>query len=598
MDIFSLFLLAGGLAFFLFGMQIMGESLEKIGGGRLQKTLEKMTSGIFKGILLGTGVTAIIQSSSATTVMVVGFVNSGLLLLDQSIGIIMGANIGTTITAWILSLTQVQGTSFLLKLVQPTNFSPLLAFIGIVLLMFSKKQRRMDIGTMLIGFALLMFGMDMMGNSVAPLANEPWFTDLFVTMSKNPIIGILAGTILTAVIQSSSASVGILQALSITGAISFGSALPIILGQNIGTCVTALISSIGAKKNAKRAALIHFYFNIIGVSVIAIVFYALNAFFKFTFMTKIIDPVGIAITHTCYNVLATIILVPFSKFIIKLTKLTIKDDSFDRSRPFIDERFFKSPSIATEQSLKTTIEMATLAEEVVHKSFECLESYSESLEKEILEDEERVDVYEDVLGTYLVKLSSLSLSLEDSKCVSRLINTIGDLERISDHAINILNVSKEMHEKKISFSEEAKYEITVMVSAVKEILSMTIEALKEEKMEMAYEIDPLKEVVDELKSILKKNHVIRLQNGTCTIELGFILSDLLTALDRISAHCANIVGYMMDYQENYIGAHGYYKQVMKSTPEFKEKHKFYREKYIKNEIKNKYLLSADNMVTT
>lgn len=587
MTVFNLFYLLGGLALFLYGMNAMGESLEKLSGGKLQKTLEKMTSGLFKGILLGAAVTAVIQSSSATTVMVVGFVNSGIIQLGQAVGIIMGANIGTTVTAWLISLTGLQGDNIFIQLLKPANFSPILAFIGMLMIMFSKKQKRKDMGTILLGFAILMFGMEMMSDAVAPLANETWFTSLFLTLSKNPLLGILAGAVLTGILQSSSASVGILQALSATGAITFGSAFPIVMGQNIGTCITALISCIGAKKNAKRAALVHLYFNIIGVTIISILFYAINSFVQFEFVTETINAAGIAVIHTAFNVLATIILVPMNKLIVKLAEWTIKDDNFDRSVPFIDERFLNTPAIATEQCLKMTVEMGTLAKDIILKAFSCLDKYDEATAKEIKDGEERADIYEDVLGSYLVQLSSKSLTIEDSRAVARLINTIGDLERISDHAVNILNVAAEMRDKKISFSKEAKYEISVMISAVTEILNLTIDALEVDEIDFASYVDPLEEVIDELKSILKKNHVIRLQNGTCTIELGFVLSDLLTNLERISAHCSNIVGYMLDNQEQMIGTHEYLKEVIKTTPEYKQKYKEYRDKYITSEIKKK-----------
>lgn len=579
MDIFSVFQLLGGLAFFLFGMNIMGDSLEKLGGGRLEKTLEKLTSGVLKGVLLGAGVTAVIQSSSATTVMVVGFVNSGIMQLGQAVGVIMGANIGTTITAWLLSLTGIQGDSLVMQLMKPVNFSPLLAFIGIVLLMASNKQKNKDIGHILIGFAVLMFGMETMSGAVKPLANEPWFSDLFLTFSNNPVLGIVAGAVLTAIIQSSSASVGILQALSATGSVTFASAFPIVLGQNIGTCATALISCIGAKKNAKRAALVHLYFNVLGVVVISALFYSINAFVQLDFVTKSINAAGIAVIHTTFNVAATLILLPFNKLIVKIAKKTIKEDKFDRSVPFLDPRFLNAPSVAVEQASKLTMEMADIAKDVIIKAFSCIENYDEKLAEEIIDGEKKADVYEDIIGSYLVRLGNKNLTDKDSHEVTRILHSIGDFERISDHSVNILRAAKEMQEKNVKFSEGAMAELNVLMSAVTEILDITVNAVGARDIDLATCVEPLEQVIDDLKIKLKAHHVERLQQGDCTIELGFIFNDLVTNAERVSDHCSNIAVCMIETTRNSLDTHEYLKEVRETMPQYMQKYRGYKEQY-------------------
>lgn len=579
MTIFSVFSLLGGLAFFLFGMNTLGDGLEQLSGGRLEKTLERMTSNTFKGFVLGAGVTAVIQSSSATTVMVVGFVNSGIMKLRQAIGIILGANVGTTITAWVLSLSGIEGDSFIMQMLKPINFSPIFAFVGIILIMFTKTGKKKDIGGILVGFAILMFGMDLMSNAVAPLAEVPEFTQ-FLTMFSNPLFGVLAGAALTAVIQSSSASVGILQALSATGSITYAMAIPIVMGQNIGTCVTAMISCIGAKKNAKRAAFVHLYFNVIGTVVWLIIFYSVNAFIHFSFINEVVGPADIAIIHTAFNLLSTALLLPFVKQLEKLACLTIKDKQTDEETIFIDERFLNTSAIATEQCTSMAVRMANRSCRTILESLALMKKYDEKSAEHIIESEEKIDQYEDVLGSYLVKLSSRKLTLKDSKEVSRLLHCIGDFERIGDHAINILNSAKEMDEKKIDFSEKAKKELSVIIDALTEVLEMTIVAFENNDVALAEKIEPLEQVIDKLSDRLKTRHIKRLQSGECTIELGFILSDLLTNCERVSDHCSNIAVCIIQINMESFETHEYLHE-MKAEVEgkFEERYDEYLEKY-------------------
>lgn len=580
MDIFSLLTLLGGLALFLFGMNTMGDGLEKLSGGKLERTLERMTDNTFKGFLLGAGVTAVIQSSSATTVMVVGFVNSGIMKLAQAIGIIMGANVGTTITAWLLSLTGIEGDSLVLNLLKPSGFAPVLAFIGIALLMFAKNGKKKDIGTILIGFAVLMFGMDMMSGAVKPLADVPEFTSI-LTMFSNPLLGVLAGALLTAVIQSSSASVGILQALSATGSISFATAIPIIMGQNIGTCVTAMLSCIGAKKNAKRAAFVHLYFNIIGTVVILAAFYGLNALLDFSFISDTVTPADIAIVHTGFNLVATALLLPFSKFLGKLACLTVRDKDTEDDTPFLDERFLGTPALAVEQCDVMAAKMARLSQTTFLQAITLLEKYDEKLAQQILENEERIDAYEDVLGTYLVKVSSKSLNTRDSNEIARLLHCIGDFERISDHAVNLVDAAKEMHEKKIAFSDKAKKELRVLTGALTEILAITMDAFENRDLVLAKKVEPLEQVIDGLREKLKRRHVKRLQSGTCTIELGFILSDLLTNYERVSDHCSNIAVCLIQLSMDSFETHEYLHDLKDgSSAEFENEYEAYKSKYV------------------
>ena len=571
MDIFGVFALVGGLALFLFGMDAMGKGLEKLSGGRLEKLLEKLTSNRLKAVALGTLVTGIIQSSSATTVMVVGFVNSGIMKLGQAVGIIMGANIGTTITSWILSLSSIEGDSFLLKLMKPSSFAPILALIGIILLMFCKSEKKKNIGTILVGFAILMTGMDQMSAAVKPLKDVPEFTNILL-MFSNPILGMLAGLVLTAIIQSSSASVGILQALCVTGAVPFGTALPIIMGQNIGTCVTAIISSIGTSKNAKRAAAVHLFFNIIGTAVFMIVFYTINAFMPFEFLNTPADAAGIATVHSLFNIGATLLLLPFGNQLVKLATWVIKDSKEDQEKENIfkalDVRFLDTPSIALEQCKKLTDDMARITKDSLFGAIELLDNYSEKREKELVDMETLVDRYEDEVGAYLMKVNSRDLSNKDSHTVNTLLHSIGNWERISDHALNICDAAREIHEKKISFSKAATEELAVYTRAIKDILNMTVEAFEYDDISMAKKVEPLEEVIDDINLMIKNRHVQRLRAGECTIELGFVLNDILTNYERVSDHCSNVAVTIIQTEDYDVEAHQYIGR-LKDEDEFK-----------------------------
>lgn len=561
MDFFSILTMLGGLALFLYGMQVMGDGLAKISGGKLEKILENLTSSKLKAVLLGLGVTAVIQSSSATTVMVVGFVNSGIMKLTQAVGIIMGANIGTTVTAWILSLAGIESNNFFMSLLKPSSFAPILALIGIVLLMFTKSSRKKDIGAILVGFAVLMFGMDTMSAAVKPLADVPEFTNLLLAFS-NPITGVLAGTVLTAIIQSSSASVGILQALCVTGAVPYSAAFPIIMGQNIGTCVTALLSAIGANKNAKRAAMIHLYFNIIGTVVFLSVFYILNAAVQFPFMDAMATPAAIAVTHSVFNVTATLLLLPFSNLLVKLACMTIRDSSEDveaakEDQEFLilESRFLEKPAFAVEQGRTAARRMAEDSWKALKASFEVLHDYSEEKAQKITKMESKVDRYEDELGTYLVQLNNKDLSETDSHSVSMMLHCIGDFERISDHAVNIKESADELHAKGLSFSVYAKAELRVLTAAVTKIVETAFSVFDEQDITKASEIEALEELIDELTKEMKRRHINRLRSGECTIEMGFILSDLITSMERIADHCSNIGVCVTQVRENLYDTH-------------------------------------------
>ncbi len=574
MDFFSILTMLGGLALFLYGMQVMGDGLAKISGGKLEKILENLTSSKLRAVLLGLGVTAVIQSSSATTVMVVGFVNSGIMKLTQAVGIIMGANIGTTVTAWILSLAGIESNNFFMSLLKPSSFAPILALIGIVLLMFTKNSRKKDIGAILVGFAVLMFGMDTMSAAVKPLADVPEFTNLLLAFS-NPIAGVLAGTVLTAIIQSSSASVGILQALCVTGAVPYSAAFPIIMGQNIGTCVTALLSAIGANKNAKRAAMIHLYFNIIGTVVFLSVFYILNAAVQFPFMDAMATPAAIAVTHSVFNVTATLLLLPFSNLLVKLACMTIRDSSEDveaakEDQEFLilESRFLEKPAFAVEQGRTAARRMAEDSWKALKASFEVLHDYSEEKAQKITKMESKVDRYEDELGTYLVQLNNKDLSETDSHSVSMMLHCIGDFERISDHAVNIKESADELHAKGLSFSVYAKAELRVLTAAVTKIVETAFSVFDEQDITKASEIEALEELIDELTKEMKRRHINRLRSGECTIEMGFILSDLITSMERIAIlsdlitsmeriadHCSNIGVCVTQVRENLYDTH-------------------------------------------
>lgn len=593
MNIFNVLSMLGGLALFLYGMNTLGDGLSKISGGKLERILEKMTNSKIKAVLLGAGVTGVIQSSSATTVMVVGFVNSGIMKLTQAVGIIMGANIGTTVTSWILSLSGIESDNFFVQFLKPTSFSPILAFVGICLVMFSKKDKKKDIGGILLGFAILMIGMETMSSAVEPLAGVKGFTDI-LTMFSNPIFGMLAGLILTAIIQSSSASVGILQALCGTG-LKFSSALPIIMGQNIGTCVTALISSIGAKKNAKRAALIHLYFNIIGTVIFMSGFYLIHSFVDFGFMGEDATKLGIAVIHTVFNVVATAILLPASDILVKLACGTIKDDekseSFSEAKKdgdikLLDYRFLDNPSFAIEQCKNVSVEMADLSRNSIELAISLFENYSEEVRQQVVDIEKKVDKYEDELGTYMVKLSSKSLSEEDSKTLSMLLHSIGDFERISDHALNICETALEMEEKKLSFSESAAQEINVYTNALKDIVNLTTDIFNNGNIKEAINVEPLEEVIDGLNVEIKKRHIKRLRNGECTIELGFMLSDIIADYERVADHCSNIAVALIQINDDGFDTHEYLGKIRREdNEEFMRKYHNYKQIYNLKEVK-------------
>ncbi len=576
MDFFDVLALLGGLAMFLFGMNQMSDGLAKLSGGKMEKILEKLTSNKIKGVVLGAGVTAVIQSSSATTVMVVGFVNSGIMKLSQAVGIIFGANIGTTITAWILSLTGLESSNFWVQMLKPTSFSPILAIIGIAMLMFSKKDKYKDIGTILVSFAVLMFGMDMMSGAVEGLKNSESFTSIFTMFADNPFLGLLAGALLTAIIQSSSASVGILQALSSTGAITFGGAVPIILGQNIGTCVTALISSAGASKNAKRAAFVHLYFNIIGTALFMAVFYLLNAVIDFEFMSGQATQFNIAIMHTTFNVFATAVLLPFSKLLEKLAYLTIRDSKDEVvEEPMIkllDMRFLERPSFAVEQCVKTTAEMAEIVRKSIFMAMELMEKYDEDKANKVIEMEALVDKYEDELGSYMVNLSSKNLSEEDSRVISELLQVIGDFERMSDHSLNVMEAAREMNEKNMTFSEKATKELQIFNEAVKRIIDEATDAFVNNDSSLALVVEPLEEVIDGLNAELKARHVRRLREGKCTIELGFVLSDITTNYERIADHCSNIAISVLQVKQKNLESHEYLDRLKAEDAAFKQQY--------------------------
>ena len=583
MTIFNVFSLFGGLALFLFGMDIMGKALEKQAGGQLQKILSKLTDNPLKGFFLGLCVTAVIQSSSATTVMVVGFVNSGIMELHQAIGVIMGSNVGTTVTSWILGLSGLQGDSFWIQMLKPTSFSPVLAFLGILLYM-GKSEKRQGVGTIMIGFAVLMTGMTTMSQAVAPLQDEAWFTNLFVRFS-NPLLGVLVGAIVTGVIQSSSASVGILQALSSTGVITFGSAIPIIMGQNIGTCVTALLSSVGANKNARRAAMVHLYFNIIGVALFLTVFYGLNAVLHFTFVNDTVTAWGIAVVHSIFNLTATAVLLPFANILEKLAIATIPDDAQKESFALLDERLLNTPAMAVERARSATAEMAELARTGVIQAMSLTHKWDDALAQKVRDEEEKVDHYEDALGTYLVKLSGRELSHADSQSVNTLLHTISDFERISDHSVNLLESAEEMHTKDVHFSNDAREELQVLEDAVQDTLNRTTDAFRKSDLHLAGKVEPLEQVVDELVRAIKARHIARLQAGSCSIEYGFILDDLLTNYERVCDHCSNVAVAQIEVAQDSFDTHAYLSD-LKSGHDSKESEQFqrrldrYRERYL------------------
>ena len=555
MDFFGILKMVGGLALFLYGMDLMGEGLAKASGGKMEKMLESLTSNTLKAVALGAIVTAVIQSSSATTVIVVGFVNSGIMKLGQAVGVIMGANIGTTMTSWLLSLTGIESGNFFMQLLKPSSFSPVLAVIGVIFMQFLKSDKKKNVGMIMVGFAILMTGMDTMSAAVKPLANVPEFTNILL-MFSNPILGMAAGAILTAIIQSSSASVGILQALCISGAVTTGTALPIIMGQNIGTCVTAMISSIGASKNARRTALIHLYFNLIGTIIFMIMFYAANAIFKFTFMDSAINAAGIATIHTIFNVTATILLLPFSKVLVKLAMMTVREDKVEETLPdnagrvvrILEPRFLEMPAYATEVCMEATEKMAYLSVKAVVKAMGLLEKYDEEEAKKVIDLEEEVDAYEDELGAYMVQLSRKDLAVHESQTLSMMLHSIGDFERLSDHAVTISKAAEEMYTKGMKFSVHAQQEIDEYIAQVQKIMNATISCFKNHDLVIAGSIFPMEEVAEQQSADARKNHIRRLREGKCTIELGFVQSDLLTSMESIVDHCSNVAETVISYR--------------------------------------------------
>ena len=556
MDIFSVFTLCGGLAFFLYGMTTMSKSLEKMAGGKLERLLKRMTSNPFKSLLLGAGITIAIQSSSAMTVMLVGLVNSGVMELGQTIGVIMGSNIGTTLTAWILSLTGIESESVFVNLLKPEKFSPVIALIGIILIMGSKKQKRRDIGRIMVGFAILMYGMELMKNAVSPLADMPEFSSL-LTAFNNPLLGVLVGAVFTGVIQSSAASVGILQALALTGSITYGMAIPIIMGQNIGTCVTALISAIGVSRNAKRVSAIHISFNVIGTAVCLVLFYGGNAIFHFTFMNQAVGAVGIAFCHTVFNVLTTLMLLPFSRQLEKLARRTIKAEDKSEQFAFLDPLLLRTPSVAISECTAMTNRMGELAHRNILLAIQQFSDYSEEREAEIIQNEDKLDIYEDRLGNYLVQISQHGVSMDDIHTVSRLLHAIGDFERVGDHALNLQESSQELHEKELRFSDDAKAELDVLISALEEIMDEAFGSFASGDLARARSVEPLEETIDQLIEEIRMRHIHRLQTGDCTIQLGFILSDLLTNLERVSDHCSNIAISVIEESDSDMDPHAY-----------------------------------------
>ena len=582
MDFFNLLSLFCGLAFFLFGMQTMSHNLERLAGGKLEGTLKKMTANPVISAALGATITIAMQSSSASTVMLVGLVNSGIMHFSQTLNVIFGANIGTTLTAWILSLSGIESSNLFVAMLKPVNFSPILAVIGVFMTMLAKKERNKSIGNILVGFAVLMIGMDFMSDAVSPLADLPEFGALMVKF-QNPIIGVIVGALFTALIQSSAASVGILQALAMTGSISYGMAIPIIMGQNIGTCITAIISCIGASTGAKRVAVMHTLINVLGSVLILPLYLIGNTIFQFPIHHAPIDAAGIALCHTLFNIIATAVLMPNGKLIIRLTERLTKEAAAPAETEgqicVLDERLLRSPSIAVKECADYTVQMCKEAKNTLNKALGLLVHYEEAVAQEVVDAEGVVDLYEDRLGTFLVRLSAQALSQTDAHKVSLMLHTIGDFERLSDHAVNVKDVAQEIYEKKLSFSGEAQKEISVLTAAIDEILILTEKAFVEGDAELACRVEPLEQVVDRLIAKIKAHHIIRLQRGECTIELGFILSDLLNNCERISDHCSNIAVAIIEVQHNSFDTHKYLNDVKYGSDEFARTFEGFKEKY-------------------
>jgi phosphate:Na+ symporter len=580
MDIFDVLELIGGLSLFLFGMNIMGQALERRAGTKLRLLLGKLTTNRMVGLLTGLGITAVIQSSSATTVMVVGFVNSGLMTLKQAINVIMGANIGTTVTAWVLSLAGIDSGNIFIKLLKPASFTPILAAVGIILYMFCKNARKNDTGMILLGFATLMFGMETMSGAVSGLRDVPGFQNLFI-MFQNPVLGVAAGAVLTAIIQSSSASVGILQALAVTGQVSYGAAIPIIMGQNIGTCVTAMLSSIGANKNAKRAALVHLSFNVIGTAVWLVVFWGVKAMFHPALLYQSASLFGIAVAHTVFNVLCMILMLPMSGLLEQLVNHLVPDDKSPETSVELDERLLMTPPIAVERCREVTVDMAEMSVETLKEGILALQKFTPGLTESIHRKEEKTDYYEDILGTYLVKLSSRAISEEDSAEAAKLLKLIGDFERISDHGVSLLEAAEEMQKKGLVFTEAAASELRVITEAVEEILELSVKAFGEDDMGSASYVAPLGQVINQLKEQLRTRHILRLQQGECTMDAGFVWADLLSSLARTSDHCSNIAGCVLEMAQHNrnMNLHEYMQGLRNDNEAFSEKVTYYINKY-------------------
>ena len=579
MDIFSLFTLCGGLAFFLYGMRTMSGSLEKIAGGRLELTLKRMTANPLRSLLLGAGITIAIQSSSAMTVMLVGLVNSGIMELGQTVGVIMGANIGTTLTAWILSLTGIDAQgNVLLRLLQPASFSPLLALAGILMLMISKNQRKRDIGTALVGFSVLMYGMQLMGDAVSPLADMPAFSNM-LTAFENPLLGVLVGAVFTGIIQSSAASVGILQVLAATGTITYGMAVPIVMGQNIGTCVTALLSSIGVNRSAKRVAVIHISFNVIGTAVCLSLFCLGDAVLRFPFTDAAISPVSIAAVHSVFNITTTVILLPFSRQLERLACFVIRDKPAEEHCVLLDERLLLSPAFALNQCRENVVSMAELAKLSVLTAMDMVLSYSREKGEQVRSYEDELDQLEDALGTFLTKLSAREITPSDSGRVSQMLHSINDLERMGDHALNIAERAENIAGLELKFSYQAQQELTTLSAALTEILSITTEAFAREDIRLAEQVEPLEEVIDDLTEEIRDRHLQRLQTGECSIDLGVILSDLLSNYERVSDHCSNLAASLLQTDQTVQGTHSFLQEVKNGNQEFSRAYEAYRQKY-------------------
>ena len=578
MDLFQFLNMIGGLSLFLFGMNLMGQALERRAGSGMRTLLSRMTTGKAAGFLTGCGVTAVIQSSSATTVMVVGFVNSGLMTLRQAIHVIMGANVGTTVTAWVLSLGGISGDSIVVQLLKPTSFTPVMALIGVVLLLFSKSSKKKDSGTILLGFAVLMFGMDAMTGAVSGLAEVPAFRELFL-MFRNPLLGLLAGAVLTGIIQSSSASVGILQALAATGQVPFSAAIPIIMGQNIGTCVTALLSSVGANRNARRAAFVHLSFNIIGSTVLLTVFSLVQGLFHPAIFAGPADQFNIAIAHTAFNLLCVAMLTPASQLLEKLAMRVIPDAREPEKNVRLDERLLATPPLALAQCEKQASSMAEEAVTALEEGLQAFETYTPALAEEIRRREDKTDRAEDRLGNYLIRLSAQPLSQADSEEAAKLLKVIGDFERIADHAVNLLDSAEELRDKQLAFSEAARRELSVLTAAVREVLQLALTAFTKNDLEAAFRVEPLKEVIDGLKEQLRTRHILRLQKGECQVETGFVWSDLLTSLERAADHSSNIAGCVIDADQHRLDLHQTLRAVRQESEDFRQAYRAYVEKY-------------------